>query len=441
MATQINLQRNSEVFYSTVDLHGGGAATAMSAANTWKVEILAGFAFSQASSVQDITTLESGTSPDRSTQRFNTAIDPVEWNFQTYLRPTGIQAVTAGAAGSYTGNSKPVSDWFLWQALVSNNTPATGSGAASRETSVWEGGGILRTVTRSGGAQSNSHYSTSNFPTATAKNLYFKLDNVFYQVKNATVNEAAVDAAIDGIAMTSWSGMGTKLVELTSDVATPAAHARDRAVLVFGGILANGTTVSANSSSNVGFSKATSTRHPTAGENVMQYASWKNHFVNGTSTEAGFIKNRLSAIDIQYESNTYSFPVTAMSFNYTNNIEYLTPEELAALNSPIGQFTGSKTITGSLSAYLRAGSTTDKNDSARFLSGIISDSRTSIASGTSANLIVGGNTAPYVSFDCPRTQFNFPTDAIEDVIGVTAEFLAQETNKGTGDELIIKVQK
>ena len=119
----------------------------------------------------------------------------------------------------------------------------------------------------------------------------------------------------------------------------------------------------------------------------------------------------------------------------------MTPEELAALNSPIGQFTGSKTITGSLSAYLRAGSTADKNDSARFLSGIISDSRTSIASGTSANLIVGGNTAPYVSFDCPRTQFNFPTDAIEDVIGVTAEFLAQETNKGTGDELIIKVQK
>ena len=45
MATQINLQRNSEVFYSTVDLHGGGAATAMSAANTWKVEVLAGFAF------------------------------------------------------------------------------------------------------------------------------------------------------------------------------------------------------------------------------------------------------------------------------------------------------------------------------------------------------------------------------------------------------------
>jgi len=73
--------------------------------------------------------------------------------------------------------------------------------------------------------------------------IYMKLDNVFYQIKNATVNEAAVDAAIDGIALTTWTGMGTKLITLTDDVATPAAHARDRAVLVFGGILANGTTV------------------------------------------------------------------------------------------------------------------------------------------------------------------------------------------------------
>jgi len=56
-------------------------------------------------------------------------------------------------------------------------------------------------------------------------------------------------------------------------------------------------------------------------------------------------------------------------------------------------------------------------------------------------LIIGGNTAPYVSFDMPAVQFNFPTDVIEDVIGVTGEFLAQEKVKGTGDELVIKVQK
>ena len=130
-----------------------------------------------------------------------------------------------------------------------------------------------------------------------------------------------------------------------------------------------------------------------------------------------------------------------MSFNYTNNTTYLTPEEMAALNTPIGQFTGSKTITGSISAYLRACSTTDKNNSARFLAGLVTDTRTSVASVSSANLIVGGNTAPYVNFGMPAVQFNFPTDTIEDVIGVTAEFLAQEKVRGTGDELSILVKK
>ena len=183
MATQINLQRNSEVFYSTVDLHGGAAATSMTAANTWKVEILAGFAFSQASATQDITTLESGTSPDRSTQRFNTAINPVEWNFQTYLRPTGIQNVVRGASGQYTGNSKPLSDWYLWQALVSNQSPASGT---TQEKSAWESGGVLRTVNHVKVA--NAAASTSNFPTATQNQLYFKLDNVFYQVKLSLIH-------------------------------------------------------------------------------------------------------------------------------------------------------------------------------------------------------------------------------------------------------------
>ena len=175
----------------------------------------------------------------------------------------------------------------------------------------------------------------------------------------------------------------------------------------------------------------------------MTFAKWDKHIVNTTETTASFIKNRLSGIDLQYVANAFSFPVTAMSFNYNNGITYLTPEELASLNTPIGQFTGSKTITGSVSAYLRAGSTSDKNASARFLSGLLKDTRTSVASVSTANLIVGGNTAPYVSFDMPAVQFNFPTNTIEDVIGITAEFLAQETtgNKGQGDELTIKVQQ
>ena len=80
----LNLQRNSEVFFSTVDLINGAAMTDMKPNNTWKLEVLAGFAMTSSSATQDITSLESGTDPDRSQQRFNTSINPVDWNFQGY---------------------------------------------------------------------------------------------------------------------------------------------------------------------------------------------------------------------------------------------------------------------------------------------------------------------------------------------------------------------
>ena len=76
----LNLQRNSEVFFSTIDLINGAEVTAMTPSNTWKLEVLAGFAVTSSAATQDITSLESGTSPDRSQQRFNTAINPVDWN-------------------------------------------------------------------------------------------------------------------------------------------------------------------------------------------------------------------------------------------------------------------------------------------------------------------------------------------------------------------------
>ena len=94
----------------------------MTPQNTWKLEVLAGFATTSSSATQDITSLESGTDPDRSQQRFNTAINPVDWNLQVYLRPTGAETgATAengtGAGTNQTGNVKPVADWFMWQSL------------------------------------------------------------------------------------------------------------------------------------------------------------------------------------------------------------------------------------------------------------------------------------------------------------------------------------
>ena len=408
---------------STVDLVNGAAVTAMTPENTWKLEVLAGFAVTSTAATQDITSLESGTNPDRSQQRFNTAINPVDWNLQVYLRPTGVitgaAADSTDAGSTQTGNVKPVADWFMWQSMVSNTKVASGV----TEQSVWETGGRLRTVNVAAGT--GSHSSRSNFSTAVENHMYFKLDNVIFQVSNSTVNQATVDAGIEEIATTTWTGFGTTMKELTG---TP----RDNAVSVFGGILNDGSSVTANSNA----SEATVTAH---------YHPYNQMNVAGSIGTNSFIKNRLSAIEFHHQPSAggadvkYTFPVTALSFDYNNNITYLTPEELANLNEPIGQFTGTRAVTGSATMYLRSGD----NESAQFIRNIQNDSRTASAQTSNANLIVGGATAPYVAFQLDACQFEFPAIAVEDVISMTVNFVGQETtaNKGDGGEVTIFAAK
>lgn len=417
----INLQRNSEVFFSTIDLNNGGDPANMTPSNTWKIEVLAGFALTSGAATQDITSLESGLNPDRSQARYNTAINPVDWNFTTYLRPTGI-VTGAGADGTdagtnHTGNVMPVADWFMWQSMASNTKVAEGGVVQS----VWADGGKLSTDNIA--ASTGAHSSRTNFAIAVENHLYFKLDNVVYQVSNATVNQATVDAGIEEIATTTWTGFGQTLNEVLGDN-------RDNAITVFGGVLNDGSSAVGNA--NALSASATYSYHPYNQANVA-----------GSVGTNSFLKNRLSAIEFHHQPSatgsdvSYTFPVTALSFDYNNNISYLTPEELSTLNNPIGQFLGTRAVTGSATMYLRAGD----SQSAQFLRNIANDSRTNSSATSNANLIIGGTTAPYVAFMLPAAQFEFPTLAVEDVISMTVNFVGQQPDECDGGEVTIVAQK
>jgi hypothetical protein len=323
---------------------------------------------------------------------------------------------TGGTNVDPTGNAQPVADWFLWQSLLSNTAYAAGVGGSSELQSAWQTGGQFDLTVRAASGNTAAH--TANFAQATQYNMYIKMDNVVYQVKNATVNEASIDAAIDGIATTSWSGFGTNFIELTGTN-------RDNVISVIGGVLNSGSSAVANSSVD-----ADTTAHG--------YHAYASYNVAGSTKTSAFIKNRLSSIEVTHTpageaADTYTFPVTGLGFTYSNALTYLTPEELAALNTPIGQFTGSRTITGNFTAYLRTGD----DQSAQFLRNIVNDTRTSIAQASSANLKIGGVTAPFVAIFMPAVQFNFPTHSVEDIIGISVEFLAQEptATRGSGSEL------
>jgi hypothetical protein len=429
MSCSLNLQRNTKVFYSTVDLYNAGgtpaAITSFTPSNTWEIEVLAGYAVSQAAATQDIQAFESGTSPDRSSTRFNTIINPVDWSFNTYLRPTNHEA------GSNVGNlgvngvqvssddSKPLSDWFMWQACMSNIAPATGTS----EQSAWEKNGTFTTNERVAIANQAAH--SSNFGSIQENQLYFQMDNVFYQVVSASVNQAEVDAAIDGIANTTWTGFGTQIRELTG-------AARAIAVAVFGGYDNSGVLQSANAN----FTNVSA---------IGSYHPYNTYNVAGTTTTAAFIKNRLSTIDLGHATGSstpfvnYTFPVTSLTWSWNNNVSFLTPEILNSLDSPIGNFAGAREIRGTFTAYLKQGATASNT----LLKNIIEDSRVSHSSTANANIIVGTNTTgPYVAFYMPAVQFSFPVHTIEDIISVSVDYQAQEpaTNCGTGGEVDIFIK-
>lgn len=414
MPQPLNLQRNSEVFFSTVNLYDGDPVTNMVPANTWKVEILAGYAASQSAATQDINSLESGLSPDRASRRFKTSLNPVDWNFQTYLRPTGIQDDNDHA----TTDVMPVCDWYLWQALLTNTSVATGTTIQS----AWQVGGKYDTSQRDAAGTVAAHFP--NFAIAPEYNMYIKMENVVYQVKKATVNQATVDAAIDSIATTTWTGFGTELVELTG-------IPRTNAISVFGGIISNcESPIAANANS-------------TSMTRQASYHPWSTWYVNSTLTTPSFIRNRLSSLVVKHQpeggsQTTYTFPLTAVSFTYNNNITYLTPEELSIVNVPIGQFAGAREITGSFTAYLRGAN----GDSGQLFRDLAADTRPAPLRSANANLVIGGSSAPYVAFNMPAVVFDIPTHGIEDIITVSVNFKAQEGGcGGDGGEVEILAKK
>ena len=429
MTTTVNFQRDTKVYMSYVDYEEANSITNTRPVNTYELGILAGGGLSQSTSTQVIETLESGQNPDRSSKRFNTQLNAVNWNFDLYEKPTGIRVsrdanLAAAAGATQTGSSRSLASTPLWQTLVSN-TPFSASGA-SKEDCVFNNGKLFsNTQTASNGVAA----SKSNFGTSSEYFLYFHLGDTVYKVDKAVTDKATIDGGIEDICKTSWSGYGSTMTELEGP-------AKDRFLSVVGGELSTGTIVQAGANASPLNSYASGKYQPWAESNVG---------ISTTASEDGTIINRDTEIEIVHRSSatgtdvTYTFPITDLSIEYDNAITYLTPEELAKLNEPVGSYTGSRKISGSMSMYLKDGSA----ESAGFLKAIQEDKRTTSASTTSAKFFIGGKTGARLVVEIPACQFDFPEVSIEDVISMTVSFHGQEPTNSTGQggEIILDAYK
>jgi hypothetical protein len=359
-----NLIRNSRMFFTTnVNAETGVVATSgFTESNTREIQVLDGFAFSQNTTAETVTLMESGTAPVRGQRSFNTALDPVDFSFSTYMRP---------ADG---GTNITCEESVLWNAMFA-------TAAIGVEGAAWSEGSSNATLVTT---NSNSH-QLQKF------GVIIVIDGVSYIIDNCALDTATIDFGLDAIAMVAWAGKGSILRQVSGLTATAASP------VVFGGGL-NGTAKAKNVS-------------------------------------APFIANKLSTLTVAdgiagAGSVDYTLALTGGSLTIANNLTYLTPANLGIVNRPFTYFTGTRSITGTLNCYLRAGNT----NSAGLLADMLVASVTDVDPVFAIGIQVGGGTsATRVEFDMPAAVLTIPSVSTEQVVSTTINFTAQGSAEGEFD--------
>lgn len=434
----INLSRNTRVWFTTNvnAVTGVVQTTGFTAANTTEFQVLDGYSFSQQTNQQTITLSEAGFDPTRGQRSFNTALNPVDFSFSTYIRPLVASGKVApvervlwnalfsptaiDTTGSVFVNSSTITRASSTAAAVTNiqytaaAAPSVGSiiNLGGLPSDSWNGPVEVTSASVTGGiVTANGTYakaptSGTTVVATTAASVYsgawgqngtafsyvssapsdknalhkfgmlFLVDNVYYSIDNCSMNQATIDFGLDAIAMIAWTGNGTKVNTLTSF---------------------NPTTAGLTS-------------------------------VASPSTAANYITNKLSTVtlisNIGGASGTaYTVPLTGGSVTFNNNITYLTPENLGTVNTPIGYYTGTRAISGTMNAYLRTGSS---SDTGQLMTDILSASSTAADTKYKLQFEIGGSTNPVkVEIDLEACMLQLPTVEIADVVSTTINFTAQ----------------
>ena len=367
--------------------------------NVWEIPVLDGFSFSQANNSTEVTLSEmedtNGTSK-RGRKVFNDSLAPVEWSFSTYARPFLSEGGnTAGNAEKDSTDRHHAVEEILWALMAG---PATYTAPTDSVASALSGLTFSSTAspnTTAGTGLSALSFSGSNKATLGTCNIYFSLDDggsdpVVYKLDEAVVNEASIDFDVDGIATIAWSGFGKTLTE---------------------------------------DSKPTRT--------VFEAIDATNNF----------IRNRLTQLAVTVfpgsGSGVYTLTLTGGNITISNNISFLTPETLGAVNLPIGHVTGARSVSGSFTCYLGLDSGTNTGTSTDFFNDLTSASaRTKVVNSFDLTFKLGGvatsSTVPVYQFNFPTAHFEIPAHSVEDVISIETTFQALPSTIGGTDEVTVK---
>ncbi len=349
----------------------------------FEIPILEGYSFSQAMNTSEVTLSEANTAGGvsrRGRKLFNNSLAPVEFSFSTYVRPFVSAGSGTGAAddAAMTHGVEEV----LWALMAGADTYTTGA--------FLSGSDVITTPAAATNPISFEHSNKAQLKTG-AK-LIFQLEEedsdggtLQYTITEIAINEATVDFDIEGIATIQWSGMGTGITES-----------------------ANQTAIVAD-------------------------------VIEGVSTTTAFIQNRLSTLTLDptdsqtgLSDSAYTLTLTGGSITISNNLTFLTPEELAVVNKPIGHVTGTRSVTGTLNCYL---DDSGANTSAGLFTALAS-ATTLTQNEFALNIGIGGLTGtPSLKFTIPQAHLQVPTHSFDDVVSLEVTFDGVPSTFDAADEI------
>ena len=370
MADQFYFSRDTKVFLT----QNGSTAVG------WEIPVLDGFSFSQATNTSEITLNEMADSNGksrRSRQMFTDSYAPVEWSFSTYMRPFGAVPAGSGAiwepSASISGNPQHAVEEALWAYFVGHTSFTIGSSSTA---SAWNGtGGITNSDT-----SMTVDFEQSEVAALGTFDLFFELGSATdggdatYKLEGCVVSSVSIDFDIDGIATINWSGQGRMLTEFDSNSGNPPS-----------------------------FTKTIS---------------------EGVSTTSNFIRNRLTQLAVTTAGSgnfqsSYDLVLTGGNLTFENNMTFLTPETLGSVNQPLGNVTGTRSVSGNFTCYLNH----DSSKSADLFEDII-ESTDVITNDFNLVFKIGGTSTPNVAITLPNCHLEVPSHTMEDIISLDVNFHA-----------------
>lgn len=441
MADNLYFSRDTKLFASIKNVTNGTASATPDAC--WEIPVLDGFSFSQANNTSEITLSEmesSGGISRRGRRLFNDSLAPAEWSFSTYVRPV------KGDGTPYASNEGHAVEEVLWanmagadfynataDAFESNKFASDPANTATNEAVSTPGSNTLAI-----------DFSQSNRSVLHTIDLYFVMETnplqpVVYKLESAVVNEATVTFDVDGIATIEWSGFSRNIVDITSSVSVIKSDGSGDITVLPGTTVADTVYIDGDNDNAFIYGNGAANGVPAIDE--------------GISSTSNFIRNRLTQLTIDYQgtseadlfpgANTdgvYSLTLTGGSVTISNNIEYLTPEEIGKVNIPLENVTGARTVTGSFTCYMNFDDDVAGNlgTSTQFFNDFKSSKALDIVTNDfNLQFKVGGSTGNRLEMAMAQAHIEIPVTNIEDVISYEVNFHGLGSNISGTDEVTL----